>query len=491
LETIRKRRISYSGGKVLTHQVDRATKGEELMTETRTNTSRAKASASGKSPVHLSNHSLLGSASQMQRDPLGFLLATRRYGEVVGMRFVFSPAYLVYHPDDVKRVLQENHFNYNKDLFTYHVLYPVVGYGLLTNDGESWLHQRRLIQPAFHRKRLAAYTTLMTDATGDMLKSWQARENADEPLDINEEMMRLTLRVVGQALFSIDLSHDTSTVGQAVTTLVKLLGDYVYAPFPPISVPTSRNRHLQAAIHELETVTNGIIRERRANGSDTGDLLSMLLLARDEETGEGMSDKQARDEVMTLLLAGHETTANALTWTWYLLSQYPEVESRLHDELERVLGGTPPTLEHLPQLTYTSMVIQEAMRLYPPIWVLSRKALADDELGGFHIPKGSMVILSPYATHRHPEFWGQPEVFDPERFTPERVAARPHYAYFPFGGGPRLCIGSNFALMEAQLVLAAVAQRYSLRLVPGHPVVPEAKITLRPRYGMPMTLRRF
>jgi cytochrome P450 len=459
------------------------------MAEPMTNPTRAKAST-GRKPPHLSNHSLLGSASPMHRDPLGFLLATRRYGEVVGMRFVFSPAYLIYHPDDVKHVLQENHFNYNKDLFTYHMLRPVLGDGLFTNDGDSWLHQRRLMQPAFHRKRLATYATLMAEATDAMLDSWQARREADGPLDIDGEMMRLTLRIVGQALFSIDLAQETSTVGQAVTTLVKLLGDYVYAPFPPISVPTSRNRHLQAAIHELEAVTNGIIRERRAHGADTGDLLSMLLLARDEETGEGMSDKQARDEVMTLLLAGHETTAIALTWTWYLLSQHSEVESRLHAELEAVLGGNAPTLEHLPHLTYTSMVIQEAMRLYPPLWVISRKAIADDELGGYTIPQGSMVILSPYATHRHPAFWEQPEVFDPQRFTPERVAARPHYAHFPFGGGPRLCIGSNFALMEAQLVLAAVVQRYRFRLVPGHLVVPEAKITLRPRYGMPMTLQR-
>jgi cytochrome P450 len=426
----------------------------------------------------------------MHRDPLGFILATRRYGEVVGMRFVFSPAYLIYHPDDVRHVLQENHFNYNKDLFTYHVMRPVLGNGLFTNDGDSWLHQRRLAQPAFHRKRLATYAALMAEATDAMLASWQARREADEPLDIDEEMMRLTLRIVGQALFSIDLAGETSTVGQSVTTLVKLLGDYVYAPFPPISVPTSRNRHMQAAIHELETVTADIIKERRAHNADTGDLLSMLLLARDEETGEGMNDRQVRDEVMTLLLAGHETTANTLTWTWYLLSQYPQVESRLHAELAMVLGGNAPTLEHLPQLTYTSMVLQEALRLYPPIWVLSRKALADDELGGYHIPQGSMVVLSPYVTHRHPAFWEQPEVFDPDRFTPERVAARPHFAHFPFGGGPRLCIGNNFALMEAQLVLATVAQRYRLRLVPGHPVVPEAKITLRPRYGMPMTLQR-
>jgi cytochrome P450 len=337
---------------------------------------------------------------------------------------------------------------------------------------------------------LNTYATLMTEAADAMVERWWTHPQASEPVEIASEMMSLTLGIVGQALFSLDLAHDVSTVGQAVTTLVKLLGDYVYAPFPPLSVPTPRNRHMRAAIHELDAVVSGIIKERRANYADSGDLLSMLLLARDLDSGEGMSDHQVRDEVMTVLLAGHETTANALTWTWYLLSQHPKIEGRMHAELATVLGGELPTIEHLPHLTYTAMALQVALRLYPPIWVLSRQALADDELGGCTVSQGSMVILSPYATHRHPAFWEQPEVFDPERFTPERVAARPHFAHFPFGGGPRQCIGSSFAIMEAQLILATVAQRYRLRLVSGHPVVPEAKLTLRPRYGMPMTLER-
>jgi len=426
----------------------------------------------------------------MQRDPLGFLTRTRQYGYVVGMRFVFSPAYLVYHPDSVKHVLQENHRNYNKDVLTYKLFRPFLGLGLVTNDGDSWLHQRRLIQPAFHRKRLATYGTLMTGATVALLERWQTRAEGDAPLEITEEMMRLTLSIVGQALFSMDLSHETSTVGPAVTTLVKLLGNYLYAPFPPLSIPTPRNRHMLAAQRELDQVVNSIIARRRQQNVDTGDLLSMLLLARDEETGQGMNDRQVRDEVMTLLNAGHETTANALVWTWYLLSQHPEVERRLYDELDQVLAGNPPTIEHLPDLKYTRMVLEESLRLYPPFCVISRKAIADDELGGYHIPANSMILVSPYATQHHPDFWPDPERFDPERFTPEHEAVRPHYAHFPFAGGPRLCIGSNFAMMEAQLVLATIAQRYRLRLVPGHTVEPQMLVTLRPKYGLRMTIHR-
>jgi cytochrome P450 len=216
----------------------------------------------------------------------------------------------------------------------------------------------------------------------------------------------------------------------------------------------------------------------------------MLLSVRDEETGQGMNDQQVRDEVMTLLIAGYETVSTALVWTWYLLSQYPEVEHRLHSELDIVLGGHQPTVEYLADLSYTRMVIEEALRLYPPAWIFGRKAIADDEIGGYSIPANSIIVLSPYITHRHPAFWENPEVFDPERFLPKRSADRPHFAYFPFGGGPRMCIGNNFALMEMQLILATVVQRYKLRLVPGHPAKPEAFLSLRPRYGLPMTLHR-
>jgi cytochrome P450 len=461
------------------------------MTEPMTQKSRAVILPRHKAAPGPRGHLLLGSARDIQRDPLRFGLAmTQQYGDIVRIRLLLWPAYLVNHPDGVKHVLQENQQNYNKDLYPYQIFKPLLGRGLVTNDGKSWLHQRRLMQPAFHRKRLAAFGSLMTDATVMMLDQWQDFAERAQQLDIAAEMLRLTLRIVGQALFNIDLSDETRIVGQALITVNKLLSDYIYAPFPPLNVPTSRNRLIQTAFRTLDQVVQGIINQRRQQNMDTDDLLSMLLSVRDEETGQRMNDQQVRDEVMTLLIAGYETVSTALVWTWYLLSQYPEMEHRLHSELDIVLRGDLPTVEHLVELPYTRMVIEEALRLYPPAWIFGRKAIADDKIGGYSIPANSMIVLSPYITHRHPALWEHPEVFDPERFTPERSAGRPPFAYFPFGGGPRMCIGNNFALMEMQLILATIAQRYKLRLVPGHTVEPEALLSLRPRYGLPMMLGR-
>jgi len=415
----------------------------------------------------------------------------QRYGDIVRFRLLFWPAYALYHPDHLKYVLLDNHRNYDKQFPMMKTVRPLFGNGLFTNDGESWLHQRRLMQPSFHHKRLAGFGTIMTEATLAMLERWQGA--GSQHLDILQEMMRLTQRVVGLALFNIDLSNEVDTVGRAFSMLLPLLSKYTFVPFPPLWVPTPRNCRLQAGLKTLNDVVYGIIAERRKRAADpdrdTGDLLSMLLTARDEETGEGMSDQQVRDEVMTLLLAGHETTSLALTWTWYLLSQHPEVEHRLHAELETVLSGQIPTVDHLNDLPYTRMVIQEALRLYPPAFGITRHAVADDEIGGYPVPANSVIFLSPYYTHRHPTFWEDPEQFDPERFTPERSVGRPRFAYFPFGGGPHQCIGNAFAMMEAQLVLATVAQRYHLRLVPDHPVEPQVLFTVRPRYGLPMTLQ--
>ncbi|MBV9230063.1 MAG: cytochrome P450, partial [Chloroflexi bacterium] len=428
---------------------------------------------------------------KLQRNTLHFLLdLTRQYGDTVRIRSPFGSAYLINSPDGVKYVLQENNRNFNKDVFDYKILRKLLGQGLLTNDGESWLHQRRLMQPAFHRQRLAAFGTLMTSTTVAMLDRWDARDDPAQTLDVAQEMMLLTLNIVGQALFSIDLSGEADAVGQSFLTVNRLITEYTYTPFVPMNIPTPRNRRFHKARRVLNQVVDDIIKERRRQNNNSNDLLSMLLEARDEETGQGMNNRQLRDEVLTLMLAGHETTAMTLSWTCYLLSQHPDVEQKLREELDTVLAGHLPTVEHLANLSYNRMVIEEAMRLYPPAWALTRNTIADDTIAGYHIPKGSMILLCPYTTHRHPTFWENPEVFDPERFTPERSANRPRYAYFPFGGGPRQCIGNGFAMMEAQLILATVLQRYRLRLVPDTLVEPEPLITLRPHYGLPMTLFR-
>ncbi len=433
----------------------------------------------------------LGSAPAIARDTEGFVLKMWQcYGDIVRIRFLVWPGYLLYHPDHVKYVLHDHHRNYNKQSLLMNSVRPLFGNGLFTNNGESWLHQRRLMQPSFHHKRLAHFGTVMTDATLVMLQRWQ--DAGSHPLDILLEMTRLTLRIAGLTLFNLDLSNEVDTVGCTFNMLLPLLLQYASVPFPPLWVPTPRNRRLQAELETLNNMVYTIISERRKQMTDasteTGDLLSMLLAAQDEETGERMNDQQVRDEVMTLLLAGHETTSAALTWTWYLLSQHPEVEQRLHDEVDRVLGGQPPTVDRLGDLPYTQNVIQEAMRLYPPAFYVIRHTIADDEIGGYPVPANSLIFLMTHVTHRHPAIWEEPERFDPERFTEERSVGRPRYAYFPFGGGPRICIGKSFAMMEAQLVLATVAQRYSLRIVPGHLVEPQMLLTTRPRHGLPMTL---
>jgi cytochrome P450 len=366
---------------------------------------------------------------------------------------------------------------------------PMMGEGLLTSDGDFWRRQRRLSQPAFHRQQIGAFAGTMTSIAEEMLERWQPVAARGQLIDVSAEMIRLTLSIVSKTLFNTDVGAEANTVGEAITVAFKEFDRRLAALFTlPDVVPTPSRRRLHNAIQTLDRVVYRIIEERRRAGEDIGDLLSMLVFARDEETGESMSDKQLRDEVMAIFLAGHETTANALNWIWYLLSKHPAVERRLHDELAAVLGGRIPTLEDLPKLSYTTMVIEESLRLYPPAWVIERRSIAADQIGPYVIPPGSTIIPSQYITHRHPAFWDNPEGFDPERFTPERVAARPRFAYFPFGGGPRVCIDNNFAMMELQLILATVTQRYRLALVPGHPVELDPMITLRPRYGILMDL---
>ncbi|CAN5589906.1 cytochrome P450 [soil metagenome] len=426
----------------------------------------------------------MGSASEMRRDPLRLLTEARRHGDFVRFRLGPYRIYLLAHPDYIEHVLRKNPRNYLKDGYE-HI--KIVGNGLLSSEGDFWRGQRRIVQPAFHRERLNNMAESMTEATGRMLDRWETRTK-NEPLDVDAEMARLTLEITGRTLFSADVTGVAGEVGQALQTVLTLGFQRTGRFLPvPLRIPTQNNRRYRDAVEKLNAVVDGLAHQRRKNGEAGEDLLSMLLEARDEN-GESMSPRQLRDEAMTILTAGYETTARALTWTWYLLDAHPETREKLDEELDRVLGGRPPAFEDLGQLSYTEMVFKESMRLMPPVWGLSRLVAEEDEIGGYTVPKGSRVIISQYVTHRHPDFWEEPERFDPERFTPERSAGRPKYAYFPFSGGPRQCVGKEFATMEAVLALATVAQRYRLSLVPNHPVEPEPSFTLKPRYGMRMML---
>lgn len=433
----------------------------------------------------------------LQVGPHAFLQrAAARYGDV--LRYPLGPlaVYLISHPDGVKQILQDNARNYSKDTFQYNLLGTITGRGLLTSDGDLWLRQRRLTQPAFHRPRIASFGPLMADATEKMLARWQRHAAAGRPLDVAAEMMHVALQIVGRALFSVEIGDQADALARATLTVLDhiVFRAKTFGALPPW-LPTPGNLRARRALQTLEGAVWQTIRARRgesgrpaASDGAAPDLLAMLMAARDAQTGEGMSDQQLRDEMMTMLIAGHETVASALAWTWHLLAGAPETEARLHAEVDRVLAGRPPTVEDLPNLPYTARVFEEALRLYPPAWIITRKALADDEIGGYRIPAGALVVASPYVTHRDARFWPEPDAFEPERFLPERVAGRPRFAYYPFGGGPRLCIGNHFAAVEAGLIIAAVAQRFRLRPAAGQQVMVEPSVTLRPRHGLLMTL---
>ena len=348
------------------------------------------------------------------------------------------------------------------------------------------------MQPAFHRDRIAALGTLITDATAtwlDQLEAAQVITNG-RPLDIPQEMSRLTLSIVCKALFGADLPAEAlERVSRALSTANHLLAEAFYLP-GILSLPTPQRRRLREARRELHAVVDTIIQQRRASSEERGDLLAMLLEARDAETGVGMSDQQLRDEILTLLLAGHETTANTLSWTFYLLAQHPDTKANLQSEYRQVSQGRPPRMDDLPQLPLTRTVIEESMRLYPPAWAVGRRARAEDEIGGHTIPKRAYVLVFQSVTHRHPDFWERPDDFDPGRFAAERATGRHRFAYFPFGGGPRLCIGNQFAMIETQLILATILSRYQLLLSPTAHVIPEPLVTLRPRGDLSMTIYR-
>jgi cytochrome P450 len=430
------------------------------------------------------NPPVLGHLPGFRARPIEFLMRmARQYGDLVYFRLGPQHVYLVNHPDFVREILVTNQGNFTKSraLQRGRVL---LGEGLLTSEGQFHLRQRRLVQPAFHRERLAAYAAVMSEYGVRLRDRWKPGTT----VDVSEEMMRLTLAVVGKTLFSADVESEASEIGEALTTVLKMFR-MLMLPFSEYldKLPLPSIRRFEKARARLDQTIYGLIHERRKSGEDAGDLLSMLLLAQDEESGGGgMSDKQVRDEALTLFLAGHETTANALTWTWYLLSQNPECERRMQEEIDGVLEGRVPAMADLPQLRYTEMVFAEAMRLYPPAWAIGRMAKGPFELDGIEIPAKSICIVSPYVMQRDSRWFPEPERFDPERWRPEVRDARPKFSYFPFGGGARVCIGERFAWMEGVLMIAILAQKWKLRLAPDQRVEPLPLITLRTRYGMRM-----
>lgn len=399
---------------------------------------------------------------------------------------------LLNQPDYIEHVLLTNVKNYPKGRLNRRMLGPALGEGLLTAEGDFWRRQRRIAAPAFQHARLAGLAETMAAVAERMGQTWEPGADKGVARDVAHDMMAVTMEIVALALFSHDIGGRIAPLGEAVGTLIESLGrPHIFDMMGlPEWLPRRRDPAVSEAIRYIDEAIAEILAARRAAPDRDDDLLGMLLSARDAETGEGMSDRQLRDEIVTLFAAGHETTATALAWTWYLLALHPREEARLHAELDSVLQGRRPGFADLESLPYTRMVVEEAMRLYPPAYSISRVAEQDDEIDGHRIPKGSFVNISPWVTHRNPTLWPEPERFDPERFRPERAKQRHRFAYFPFGGGPRVCIGNGFALMEARLILATLAQRYRLRLVPGQDIEPLGRITLRPSNGMRMTLER-
>lgn len=439
-------------------------------------------------------HPILGNIPDLRHSPNVFETWTRlnmQYGDVVYLRVGPLKMFVVRNPDIIQHVLQKNNRNYWKGR-QLKVIEPLVGKGLLTSEGDFWRRQRRLAQPAFHRRQIAALAQTMIDSADHMLDRWESLAASGQRFDAAAAMMRLTLDIVSRTLFSSALTRrELDRVAETFTPVLEETNRRSQRIFHFWDrLPTRRNRAYRRGIASLEQTVYDIIARRRASGEEKDDLLGMLMAARDEQTNQFMDDKQLRDEAMTIFLAGHETTAVTLSWALALLSRHPDVREKLFHEVDTVLQGRKPTPESAQQLAYTRMVIDETMRLYPPAVAVVREAYAGDVLGDFPIEGGAQVVINIHGVHRHPDFWENPEGFQPERFTPQAQKNRHKYAYLPFSAGPRVCIGNHFALMEATLILAMIAQRYQVDLVPPYTLEPRMTLTLRPAKGVPVVLRR-
>jgi len=429
---------------------------------------------------------LRGNLGDFQRDRLAFLTeCARTHGDMVSIRLGPRRIILVNHPDFIEQVLLTHNSSFRKH-FALRLNPLVFGNGLLTSEADFWLKQRRLIQPTFTRGRIASYAPAMVEATTRMLDGWTPGQSRE----IGNEMMRLTLAITARTLFGSDVDNEAADIAHALQVLQEnFLVRFQSLVVMPFWVPTPQNLRIRRVVRRLDEILFGFIHKRRQQGTqgEGSDLLSLLLGARDED-GSQMSDQQVRDEAMTLFLAGHETTALALSWTWYLLSQHPEVEEQLAAEVREVLGGRLPTAQDVSRLTFVEQVVLESMRLFPPVYIIGREAVTSCEIGGFRIARGTTVLMSEWVLHRDPRFFEQPEVFRPERWTANFQKKLPKFAYFPFGGGPRVCIGNTFAMMEMSLVLATIAQRYRFTMQAGHQVQPWPGFTLRLMPGIPAPL---
>ncbi len=436
---------------------------------------------------------VLGHLVEVKRDFLGAMARWReQHGDLVGFRLGLRRFVVASHPELAEEILigQKARFVKMYDQPKPRGLSMILGKGLVTSSGALWQRQRRTIQPMFHHSRIAGMSPVITAATQTLLDEWAQGETA-QTLDIAEQMMRLTLEIITQTMFSTSVQEGIPTFAPALNTALTYSQNNTFNPLAiPLWIPTPANREFTKALRILNDLMQHIIGQRKREGKRKEDLLDVLLHARDEQSGETMSEQQIVDECLTIFTAGHETTANALAWSWYLISTHPQVAQRLQEEVDGVLQGRIPGFDDLPELPYTRAIMEEAMRLYPPAVAVIRKVKKDTPLQGYRIPKDAVVVINVRNIHRHPALWQRPDEFDPTRFLPERRGAIPRLAFMPFGAGPRVCIGNHLALTEGQLILAQIAQRFDPQLVPGHRVEERLAVTLRPRDGLPMILNR-
>ncbi len=426
-----------------------------------------------------------GTLDAVRMSPPDFLLKIfRQHGDVARFRGLFT-VYCINHPEYVREVLTKAWPRYSKNTIDYRVISSTLGNGLVTNDGPDWSRQRRLMQPVFANRHIDQFDTVINEMTAALARRWE-NQPADEQLWLDRDMSRVTFQVVSRTLFGADIDD----VADEMVEFLEILNQHplqlsaLLTMYPWVPVPS--NRRFRRTKARLDEIVDGLVDTHRGGAGTVSDIVDRLLAARDEDSGEGMNDKQIRDEIITLMLAGHETSATALVWTFYLLARHPDIEQRLLEELEQVLGGRAALSADLANLPYLKQVVQESMRIYPPVWGIARRSSEESEFGGFRIPADSYLAITMYVLHRHPDYWPDPERFDPERFAPGRNKSRHSYAYLPFSAGPRACIGAGMAMLEIQLVLAQLLQRFRVRPVAGHPVVPQAVVTLKSRFGMPV-----